>query len=167
MSNLLFNIHIWGSFCGQPRRIINVMYNRVWRRVDGNPRFARTSVSDEDVRSRLGVPSIDCCIRRKRLIYLTRLSPADLPPLLALLQTHSDLEERLPWANLVLADIAVLRRALPTVFVSLPTPDVDMAPYWYIFNAYPSMWREIVMRYHTSADDVVLSLERNSAGLAH
>lgn len=77
MSTLLYNIYFWSTFCGQPRRIINVVYNRVWRRVDGNPRFARTSVSDEQVRSRLGAPSIDCYIRRKRLIYLTRIPPAD------------------------------------------------------------------------------------------
>ena len=78
------------------------------------------------------------------------------PPLLALLQTHRDLG--LPWANLVFSDILALRKALANVFTSLPPPDIDIVRYWHIISGYSSMWREIVIRYRTPTDDVVLGL---------
>ena len=76
---------MWSKFLGQPRKTMNAMYNRVWRRVHGSPRFGRTDLTDLKVRMSLHVPSLDCYMRRARLKYLLRIVPAKLPALLALL----------------------------------------------------------------------------------
>ena len=86
ISKLCFNVHVWSTFVGPARSSLNIVYMKLWRRIAGCPRFERTTTSDFDVRVQLGVPSIDCLIRRRRLKYLSRISRCGIPSLQALLQ---------------------------------------------------------------------------------
>eukprot|EP00973_Karenia_brevis_P056167 7811244-Karenia_brevis.AAC.1 len=106
------------------------MYNRVWRRVYGQPRFGKSNVTDVEIRCELRVPSIDCFVRKARLKYLARMCKLDLPPLMALLQTKLSDGRRMPWSNLILTDLGVLKAALPRIFCELPAPHVDAEPFW-------------------------------------
>ena len=147
------NIHVW-SHCNCPvRKIINTKYNRLWRRIFGEPRFCRVESSDYEVRSALGIPSLDCFVRRRRLRYLSHLSAVNLPALRALLQAADGRGRRMPWIVLILDDLSVLRDALPRILCSLPPPAVDAAPYWEIASKFPKEWAEIVASYSTSYDD--------------
>eukprot|EP00973_Karenia_brevis_P059468 8280170-Karenia_brevis.AAC.1 len=98
------------------------MYNKVWRRVYGKPRHGKSDITNLKVRIELGIPSLDCIVRKRRLKYLVRLSMSDLPPLLALLQTKSPHGRQMPWNRLVLRDLEFLHAALPRVFSELPAP---------------------------------------------
>ena len=103
-------------------------------------------MTDAEVRNALGIPSLDCHMRRKRLLYLSRLQPAQLPPLMALLQTRGDRGEVMPWMRLVSTDLAILHKALPRIFANLPPPEVDITPCLDIVNNYPTEWHENHLR---------------------
>ena len=150
---LCYNIHIWSHFPYAIWRILNTMYNRLWRRLYGQPRFCHVDRSDLEIRMALGVPSLDCWVRRRRLKYLSRLAVVDLPALHALLQADDGKGNQMPWVSLVLEDLAVIRSALPRVLGSLPPPSVDASQYWEIARSFPQEWGEIVAQYFTSCDD--------------
>eukprot|EP00973_Karenia_brevis_P068842 9570442-Karenia_brevis.AAC.1 len=128
------------------------MYNKVWRRVHGTPRYSRSDITDLGVRLKLGIPSIDCYVRQKRLKYLVRLCRAALPPLMALLQSRPR-NFAMPWSKLIMNDLGVLYACLPRVFSALPPPHVDAEPFWQLVRDYPHEWCEIVNQYFTSHDD--------------
>ena len=153
ISRLCYNIHVWSHVPQIAWRSVNTMYNRLWSRIYGQPRFCQTERSDFEVRLALGVPSLDCFLRRRRLKYLSRLAGVDLPALHALLQADDGRGNRMPWAMLLLEDLSMLRSALPRVFGSLPHPAVDASPYWEIASKFPQEWCQIVNEYFTSQDD--------------
>ena len=153
VSRLCYNMHIWSHFPYHIWRIVNTMYNRLWRRVYGQPRFGRTECSDYQVRTALGVPSLDCLVRKRRLKYLSRLAAVDLPALHALLQATDGKGSRMPWVALLLDDLSVIRNALPRILGSLPPPLVDATQYWNIASEFPQEWAEIVSNYFTCSDD--------------
>eukprot|EP00973_Karenia_brevis_P094489 12422770-Karenia_brevis.AAC.1 len=76
MSRLFFGVHVWFNFSGKPHATVNGMYMREWRRIVGDPRYQRTRWSDEEVRELLQVSSLDCSVRRWRLMYMSRLARA-------------------------------------------------------------------------------------------
>ena len=57
----------------------------VWRRIAGLPQYDESAKSDLFVRGKIGVPSIDSLIRRRRLLYIARVARSDLKELKALL----------------------------------------------------------------------------------
>lgn len=70
MSRLFFNVHTWSSVPARARTPLYATYMRVWRRVVNDPRYRReTAWSDEEIKRYLGVPSLDCHLRRRRLLY--------------------------------------------------------------------------------------------------
>ena len=117
------------------------------------PRFARTSFTDVNVRAFLGVPSLDCYVRRKRLLYLSRLYEARLPVLNVLLQQRSGVGQKLPFIRTILDDLEILRSAVAPRLDSLPQPAVDPGPWWHLLGTFQREWRSIVMLYHTYLND--------------
>ena len=115
ISRLTFIVHVWSTFTGQPRKILNRTYMRTWRRIAGDPRHSRTTWTDCQVRIRLNVPSLDCLIRKRRLVYLARLAGAKFDALHAALQCRDKSNNPLPWIRLITADIAVLRSRVPAM----------------------------------------------------
>jgi len=154
MSRLIYNIHVWSGVDSVSRRIVNSVYNRVWRRVLGKPRFGRTDVCDADVRAALRVPSIDCLIRKRRLLYVSRIAKAGIPSLHALLQLRDVSGRFLPWLQLIISDCATLQQRLPRILGELPSPSVDFEPWWELCSRFQCEWKQIVAQYHTHFDDV-------------
>ena len=153
MSRLVYNVHTWSTFIGRARNMINTTYNRIWRRVAKLPRFSSAALSDLHVRALLNVPSVDCYLRRRRLMYLHRLYDASLPILNILLQQTSPTGARLPFAETVLNDLRVLRSAVSPRLDSLGDPDVSADGWWHLIGHFPVEWRAVVDLYHTCSND--------------
>ena len=153
MSRLFLNVHCWQKFCDRPRAIVNKVYNRVWRCIASAVRFARSSTTDLQVRSLLDVPSIACWMRQRRLLYVGRIFQEATPFLNLLLQQRTPSGDRLPWVNLILDDICVLRGAVAPKLDALPLPAVDPQAWWSLIREFPCEWKLLVKSYHTSCDD--------------
>ena len=167
MSTLLYNVHVWSRFDGRARSMLNTMYNRVWRRVYGKPRYGRSDISDVNVRIELSIPSLDCYMRERRLKYLSRMCKLDLPPLMALLQTQGSHQQQMPWSRLVISDLSVLYIALPRILSSLPPPEAGADPFWQLARDFPCQWHEIVNEYFTVHDDAMQPRLAEVAQQAH
>ena len=126
MSRLAFGVHIWSCFGGKARAILYSVYMRVWRRVAGDPRYQRTRWTDHEIRQQLEVPSFDCFVRRRRLAYLSRLARAQFDALHASLQARTKHGTRLPWVELVVRDLQVLKYVLPDKFGTMPDPSDNL-----------------------------------------
>ena len=103
-------------------------------------------MTDWEVRCFLQMPSIECMIRRKRLVYTSRLLRFGPACLRAMLQLNYR-GERMPWAQLLLNDLAQLRMAVPDKLGSLPDPKLDPRPWVTIMVTCPAEWRELVYLY--------------------
>ena len=101
MSRLLLWVHCWQRFCNKPRSVVNTPYNQIWRRIAGHPRFGKCELTDLQVRILLGVLSIDCVVRQRRLTYLGRIAQETTPFLSLLLQQRTPKGEPLPWTKLI------------------------------------------------------------------
>ena len=154
ISRLTFNVHVWSKFAGKPRAILNSLYMRVWRRIIGDPKFRKTRWSDQQVRMVLDVPSLDCYIRKRRLKYLARLTQAQFDSLHAVLQSKGNLGENMPWVDLLINDLKILRHSSNGKLSELPDPTESLVPYWTLARNYPGEWKAIVELYKTHNDDV-------------
>ena len=72
LSRLLYNTQLWTPIVS-PVRKLNGVYMRVLRRIACDCRFGRPSHTDLEIRVKLGQPSIDCLLRRRRLLYASRI----------------------------------------------------------------------------------------------
>ena len=142
----MYNVHVWSSLAGNPRKILNAIYMRIWQRIVGDPRYGRTTLTDAEVRSMLEVPSIDTHFRRLRLFHLSRISGLELDAPHASLQQRGKFGEKLPWVRMVTDDLQMLRRYYPSKLENLPMPDVDILAYWRIARDFPNEWRALVRR---------------------
>jgi len=129
------------------------MFMRLWRGICNDPRFGRTCHTDLEIRTYLRVPSIDCLIRRRRLIYLSRMLRSDVVSLQALLQCRDKSQALLPWAAIVIQDFSVLKQALPRVFQEMSDPDTFPDAFYRIARDQPREWKQIVGRYVQLHDD--------------
>ena len=137
------------------------MYMRLWRRICNDPRFGRTCHTDLEIRTYLRVPSIDCLIRRRRLIYLSRMLRSDVVSLQALLQCRDKNDALLPWATIVIQDFSVLTKALPRIFQEMSDPDISPDTLCRIARDQPREWKNIVGRYVQFYDDIHSSQAEN------
>ena len=153
LSRLLFNVHTWSSFKGRHRCIISCAYMKVWRRISGHLRKPGNRVPDLAVRTLLDVPSVDCVVRRHRLSYFSRLATETLPALNALLQFVSPKGQRLPWVDLILNDLVMLKLCSGRRLEAMPDPRVDLSKWWSLAGSFPLEWKELVSSYHSVYDD--------------
>ena len=139
----------------KPRGILNAMYMKVWRRVVGQPRYQKSEMTDLQVRQKLGVPSIDCYLRQKRLLYFSRLARAEIPALHASLQARGLKGEPMPWARQILNDIAIMcaHPDVATKVADMPNAGEDCQQYFNFARDFPEEWKALVKRYHTPHDD--------------
>ena len=154
VSKLVYNFHTWSYFSGVARTTLNVVYMRLWRRIANSPRFNREALSDLTVRRGLGVPSIDCYIRRRRLAYLDRLHKCDVLPLQALLRQKTPDQTPLPWVRLVTMDLHVIQENLPEKLGAMPRPSDNPGIWLDLICNYSSQWKELVSLYYSCFSDV-------------
>jgi len=102
----------------------------------------------------LDVPSLDCYVRKRRLKYLARLTQAQFDSLHAVLQSKGNLGENMPWVDLLINDLKILRHSSNGKLSELPDPTESLVPYWTLARNYPGEWKAIVELYKTHNDDV-------------
>mmetsp|Transcript_132726 Transcript_132726/g.264871 ORF Transcript_132726/g.264871 Transcript_132726/m.264871 type:complete len:539 (+) Transcript_132726:2-1618(+) len=160
VSRLCLNVHTWPEFAGKPRRRLNAMYMKCWRRIVGDPQYRRTKYSDLQVRTLLQVVSIDCLIRQRRLLYFARVARAGIEPLIALLQQRAKDGSRLPWVALLIDDLQILKAFHTKLLDELPCPQHDTNAWWEMAKNYPREWKCLVRKYKTYEDDRVSSFAK-------
>ena len=140
LSRLLYNTHVL-----VPSRrfmvVLNGVYMRVLRRVDGSPRFGSVD-PDLVVRERLKQPSIDCLLMRGRLRFFARLVRSEPVALMALLGTRPR-GAPLPWVALLLDDLRRLRSLVATCS-RLGDPEVETAAWRAFVLEAPAAWNAAV-----------------------
>jgi hypothetical protein len=145
LSRLLFNAHVIvpsAAFLNN----VNAVYMRVLRRITGDMRFSEDTVSDIEVRRKVGMPSIDCVLQQNRLKYLRRVLVNRPRVLVAAL--HQQPNDRiLPWVKLVLEDLDTLRRRVG-VCQELPPPRDHPNEWSTYIGSCETTWREVVSRLH-------------------
>ena len=119
----------------------------------GDPRYGWTKMTDKEVRVALNVPSLDCCIRKRRLKYFSRLAAFGGDTLHAVLQCKGKHREHMPWVRLINDDLHVLRAATGNKLAELPCPTEDLAPYWALARDHPAAWKAIVELYFCFDED--------------
>jgi hypothetical protein len=119
---------------------------RLARRLAGSMRFDASAPSDLRVRTDLDMPSIDCVLAKRRLLYVMRLLQAGPPALLSLLRVEWR-GERLPWTMQLHRDFATLVDRVPAAAAALPPlHTIDAWPHWILSNA--AAWRRLVDDLH-------------------
>ena len=136
MSRLLFNVHV---VVPTPTytKILNGVYMRVLRKIAGCSRYQRCE-TDLQVRRNLKMPSIECILVRCRLRYVRRLIVSRPLALLSLLGVAFQ-GKRLPWVQLVLKDLRLMRTAAACCS-RLPDPAHDTRE-WIKFMADAVLWK--------------------------
>eukprot|EP00973_Karenia_brevis_P024777 3416074-Karenia_brevis.AAC.1 len=111
---------------------------------------ANCAFTDAQVREMLGVPSLECHMRKERLAYLgllCRHRPKELKALLAVTVRG----RRLPWIKLVVEDLQILHVFHGWHLRDMPDPAVYPDPWIDIMNGYPAEWRQLVSKYVDTA----------------
>ena len=153
MSKLLFNSQTWEKLGKRPRQTLNNMYMKAWRRVVNDPRYQKTRMTDVQVRQMLQVASLDCALRKRRLLYFSRLTRVDLDPLKAILQQRTPRGELLPWAQLLLQDLSIMKYHIPCKLLEMPSPYHNLHAWWKLAQCHPTEWESLVHLYFTVYDD--------------
>ena len=119
-------------------RVLIAICMRLHRRIHDCMRHDDSADSDLEVRQRHTIPSVDCVIMRKRLLYLRRVMTHRPPTLLALL--HCRVNSRLlPWVTLITEDLQYVR---DWVMPHLPDPSVN--PESWQSTILDASWVEVV-----------------------
>eukprot|EP00973_Karenia_brevis_P033480 4616723-Karenia_brevis.AAC.1 len=85
-SRLFYNIHIWVANTTYALKTINRVYMQVARKIADACRFAAEgNCTDLNIRNKIKFPSVECRLRRQRLLYASRLIRHGPPALHALL----------------------------------------------------------------------------------
>ena len=164
-SRLFFNSHTWTP-SPAVLKVLNGPYMRLLRRLAGAMRFDATARSDLRVRLDLDMPSIDCVLIKRRLVYAARLLEAGPSALLALLRVEWR-GARLPWTVQLHADFAALVERVPAAACALPclADSVQQWPAWIREN--PKHWRRLVGDVHFSQSVLDESAAHGEAPLGH
>ena len=128
--------------------ILNGVYMRVVRRICDRPNFDGSAGSDLDARTVADMPSLDCLILRRRLIYLQRLIKSDCRPLLASLSQAYLLKDgttrAMPWVMQVRCDLRMCYDLSSTAQQKLPQPDEQPQRWYDLMTSDRGAWYEIV-----------------------
>ena len=130
---------------------LNTVMMRWLRRILREPRApipGRVRLSDEEVRVRAGVGSVESLLQQRRLGYVASLLRSPLPPLLALLQGTDDAPDS--WSQLVLRDLRAVQAAMPQR-TRLPDPADAPQARRNLANAGRSAWKAAARRVVTTA----------------
>ena len=167
-SRLVYNIHTWSELTGRPCQVIRRTYGRILRRIAGDVRHGRTVLSDVQVRVALSVPSVDCYVRKRRLMYLCRVIRTDVETGRALLQQKLSDGSLLPWMQLCIIDLEILQQSLPNKLGDLPNPRCDLEAWWCLIRDYPSSWKQLVAQYvdHEGDKPKIATSDYNADGIS-
>ena len=123
-SRLFFNVATW-TMTPTALAKLNTVYMRVLRRIAGAVgEGGKPTMSDRCVRERCCLPSIDCLVFKRRLLYYSRLARHAPPLVWALLQSRPK-GKMLPYVQQFHADIA---RSVASVPALAGMPGIASSP---------------------------------------
>jgi len=152
LSRLIYNVHLWVV---EPRSLAKLVavQMRVARRIAGQLRFSSTSEStvdgrhltDQDVRVMLCMPSIDCVLRRARLLYAARVTRSSKAHSLQALLSLRPKGQPLPWAKQLHDDLVYMYEHT-SISVCVIHPDCKGSQYSWIhaMRHEPAEWSHCV-----------------------
>jgi hypothetical protein len=167
-SRLFFATETWDTERVAPLRVLEAVQTRVARRIAGTWNYdpetgkaaaADDRVSNEEVRRRLDMPSVQCELRQRRLLYLARVLRSAPASLRALLQTSPG-GHTLPWVSLVMADMRALRLHHAAKLEEMPDPETDARPWCTVMMSYPTEWNELVRSYRYYSSTLLVERRR-------
>ena len=155
-TRLLYAAETWTPLTPASLRVIDAVQARVARRILGtwyvkhDTEASTTDQSDhttnEDDRRSVGWPSIECELRRKRLVYAARLCRFAPDTLRALLQVRCA-GKPLLWVQTLTEDFEALRIFHTPKLDELPHPTTCMQTLYKFIATYPEAWKELTRRY--------------------
>ena len=165
-SRLLYNVAAWPVVPLSAYQMINAVYMRVLRRIAGRMRFSSGEHgTDSVVRAALGMPSLSVLVARWRLRLLASTLRCNLKPASALLATRvpGTPHGKLPWVELLIADMRALQRGARGKLDELGCP-VECAAAWHSFVLrFPGAWRDLVRAHHATTTEADTNLLRRTA----
>eukprot|EP00972_Heterocapsa_arctica_P073014 10785066-Heterocapsa_arctica.AAC.1 len=123
--------------------MINAVYMRVLRRIAGQMRHGgEKHMCDADVRTALGMPSLNILIARRRLMLLSSVLRHNSQSVCALLATRvpGTQHGKLPWVELVVADMLALQRGARGKLDDLGCPVANAAAWHAFVVRFPGAW---------------------------
>ena len=162
-SRLLFNVAAWPSVPQRAYQMLNAVYMRVLRRIASQMRHGgERHATDADVRMVLGMPSLSIILARRRLMLLSGVLRCNSQAVSALLATSvpGTPHGKLPWVELVIADMRALQRGARGKLDELGCP-AGRAAAWHAFIVqFPGAWRDLVGAHHAVSTDADSSMLR-------
>ena len=155
-SRLLYGTELWtvnGPSSHVAVQRINKVYMQVARRICDCARYGQSAcASDLEVRRKLSISAIEVRLRKRRLMYLSRLlvhGPSSLNALLAMRDDDTDVG-KLPWTEQIIDDLNIIKQYHHRALEELPKAP-DGARAWYdLICGFPAAWKELVDKYVTS-----------------
>ena len=148
LSILLFSAGIW-SRCGPgARRQLEAEYELTLRSASGRWWSEENPEGTQDLRLRLGAPSLAVLVTAARLRYFARFCRSAPAVLVAVVRDTPGWRNR--WLGEVVAALAWLRRFCRAV-EELPPPEADLAPWEELARTHPRAWKAWVRRAVASA----------------
>ena len=153
-SRLFYGTELWiicSSSSHAAVKRLNKVYMQVARRICDCARYGQSQcLSDLEVRKKLGISSIEVRLRKRRLMYMSRLlvhGPASLKALLAVRAGVSETDKRPPWTEQIIDDLKILKQYHYIALDALPMPDSDPYAWLNLMHDFPSAWRELIDKY--------------------
>ena len=154
-SRLLYNAHTWTQLPASAVRTLESVYMRGLRSAMGM-KWGQVGKPppNQVVLQAAGAPSVECILRRRRLMLFARAlwyGPSALVALMLCRPRDVDL----PWMRLLRNDLTVLR-AMDHALSSLPDPaaELTLESWVSLIRTWPSQWKAYVAR-HFSTDSTV------------
>ena len=104
----------WSAVSLWSLKKVGTVYVRVLRRIAAKHRYdSSCSMSDRQVRLLLNMPAIEMLIAQLILGYLRQVLTSPVPKLRALLAVREKEGQSLPWVQLVLSNLRMLKSHVP------------------------------------------------------
>eukprot|EP00973_Karenia_brevis_P087497 12132330-Karenia_brevis.AAC.1 len=118
------------------------MYMRVLRCICNACRHQGTNnITDYAVRKRLSMPSVECRIQQRRLLYVARLLKTGPASLCALLHSRPrGQNEPLPWVALLINDFRALMKFHSFKLEHMPDPLANPRAWEQLICKFPREW---------------------------
>eukprot|EP00973_Karenia_brevis_P014898 2033769-Karenia_brevis.AAC.1 len=117
------------------------------------------------------MPSVECILRRRRLLYAPKLLKHAPPSLQAMLQTiHTPRGPVMPpWSKQLVDDMRILKQYFTIKLIEMPDPLMQPQAWAVLMTEFPQEWRMLVVEYidfhspftERSREEVVPHLSRH------
>ena len=151
LSRLVYGVEVWLRISATAYATLNAAYHRGLRRIAGACMYGGSEkVSNEAVRVKLGAPSLQCIIMKRRLLLFLTLARSDLHHIHCLLSCCVAGGAPSPWVQQVVADLRFVAAYHNGKLAELGDP-VDNASAWLLFMLkFPGAYSALIKNIHVT-----------------